>query len=710
MTLRHWTFCTILGTLTLPLNAATTNNKKPKTPTGDAAFEWLEDVEGDKAINWVKKQNAQSMGSIEKSAAFRKIVGDAEKILNAKDKLAFARIRTFGVVNFWQDEQHVRGILRKASLEDYLKGDEKWETIVDFDQLAKDEGENWVFKGSSCLEPKEVRCLLFLSRGGKDATVVREFDYETKKFIGEGFNLPEAKTHIDWLDENSVIVGTDYGPGSMTKSGYPRILKLWKRGQPLAEAATILEGEESDVSVSSFNFYRDGKNYTMLARRIDFFDGEYWYLKDGKEKLKLAMPKEASPAEFTKGHLLVELRKPWGKLPQGALAGVNLEEAITKKSPDDVKPSLIFHPGERGSISSVDLAQDFLVITYLDNIKGKALRFTPHEGEEPRDWEKRSIDLPPSGTLGMLSTHTSTNTAFFTYEDYITPDSIYAVDLKTMKSSLNRQDQPRFDASGLVINQYEGTSKDGTKVPYFIVHRKDLKLDGANPTILYGYGGFQVPEQPQYMGVNGKLWLEKGAVWVSANIRGGGEFGPAWHQAALKENRQKSFDDFIAVAEDLIARKITSSKKLAIMGGSNGGLLVGATFVQRPDLFRSVVCQVPLLDMLRYHKLLAGSSWMAEYGDPEDPKMKPILEAYSPFQNVKPKVKYPNVLFVTSTKDDRVHPGHARKMAAKMIAQGHRVKYFENIEGGHSASANLMQLAKRKGLEFSWLYQELGVK
>lgn len=683
--------------------------KSQKPTPKNESYDWLEEVEGKKAIDWVKKQNNQTTSTLEKDKRYQTIVKNAENILNAKNKLALVRIRATGVINFWQDEEHVRGLVRQASLDSYAQKKEQWDTILDLDQLAKDEKENWVFKGSSCLEPEEKRCLLNLSKGGKDATVIREFDYSTKQFISDGFQLPEAKSTVEWLDQDTLIVGTDFGNGTMTSSGYPRILKVWKRGTPLTSATEIFAGETTDVSVHATNFYRDNQNFVFLMRRPDFFNAEYWYLKNN-EKLKLAVPKDASLVDLVKGYLILELRQTWGNAKTGALVAVKLDDAIKVKSSTDLNPTVIFHPGERGSISSVDSTKNFLVVTYLDNIKGKALRIRPNAEETPDQWEKRAIDLPTTGTLGLLSAHQSTDNVFFSYEDFVTPESVYLTDLSTMKTSLNRQDVPRFDASNLMITQKEATSKDGTKIPYFVVHAKDMKRDGHNATILYGYGGFEVPELPQYMAVNGKSWLEKGGVWVSANIRGGGEFGPAWHQAAVKENRQKAFDDFIAVAEDLVNQKISSPQKLAIMGGSNGGLLVGATFVQRPDLFKAVVCQVPLLDMMRYHKLLAGSSWMAEYGDPEDPKMQPILAAYSPFQNVKANVKYPDVLFVTSTKDDRVHPGHARKMAAKMLAQGHKIRYFENIEGGHSASANLMQVAKRKGLEYTWLYQELGLK
>jgi prolyl oligopeptidase len=542
--------------------------------------------------------------------------------------------------------------------------------------------------------------MVSLSRGGADATVEREFDTVTKKFVKDGFVLPEAKHRIDWKDEDTLWVGTDLGEGSLTSSGYPRIAKEWRRGTPLEEAATVFEGSVDDVFIIASSEHTPEGRYDMVTVIPEFFRGTT-YLRLGERLVKLDLPDDANFLGFFKDHMLVSLRSDWSvggtTYAQDALLAIPVDEFLQGGRDFDV----LFEPEARVSLDRVASTADQLLYTTLDNVRSRLYRLSL--GDD--GWKRQEIELPGIGTAGIGSTSDVDDTFFFSYQDFLTPSSLYLV--QDSGSPAQVKSSPEwFDASGMQVAQYEATSKDGTKIPYFVVMPNGFEADGTNPTLLTGYGGFEVSRVPRYSGADGAGWLARGGVYVLANIRGGGEFGPKWHQGAMKEKHQNNFDDFTAVAEDLIARKITSPEHLGIVGGSQGGLLVNGSFVQRPDLFNAVISAVPLADMKRYNKLLAGASWMAEYGNPDTDDWE-YMKLWSPYQNLDPDADYPEVFFWTNTRDDRVHPAHARKMVKKMTDQGHKVYYYENTEGGHGAGANLIQRAYTDALEYAYLWMKL---
>ena len=681
-----------------------------RPPILDDPFLWLEEVEGKRALEWVEQRNSESLAELQADPRYERFFAQAEALLNAKDRIPYGSIRGPHIYNFWRDAGHVRGIVRRTSLESYRTAEPEWETVLDVDALAKAENENWVYKGIDWLAPGYERCLVKLSRGGTDASVHREFDTLAKRFVEGGFELPEAKSDVAWLDRDTLLVGTNWGEGTLTESGYPRVAKRWKRGTPLAKAETIFEGRHEDISISPRVMDSGEEMLAMIAQSLTFYTGAY-HLIGGDGKLqRLPLPKSVDLAGFYSGRILFTLRDAWevaGRtFPQGALLAIDV--AAVRATGELPRIETIYTPDDRTSIEGVTVSSSGLYVSLLQNVKGRILRF----GVDAKsgEWSAEPLPLPDNGTVSLSAANPHSETVLVNYEDHITPDRLSEYDAGANALTLLKSLPARFRADDLQVSQHVARSADGEAVPYFVIHRKGLKLDGSTPTILYGYGGFEISLKPSYSATIGKLWLERGGAYAVANIRGGGEFGPRWHKAALKTNRQRAYDDFIAVSEDLAKRGITSPKRLGISGGSNGGLLVGAIFTQRPDLMNAVVCRVPLLDMLRYTKLLAGASWAAEYGDPEDSVMRAAILKYSPYQNIFPGRKYPKVFIETSTKDDRVHPGHARKMVARMREQGHPVLYFENTEGGHAAGANLKQHARRYALEYVYFSRQLGLE
>ena len=605
--------------------------------------------------------------------------------------------------NLWQDAENPRGLWRRTSWESYLQDEPEWEVVLDLDALGSEEGENWVWKGSSWLLPDRSRCLLSLSRGGADATVVREFDPERKRFVDDGFTLPEAKTQVAWKDRDALYVGTDFGEGSMTESGYPRVVKLWRRGEPLEDAQTVTEGEATDVFTYAYRDQTVGFERDFVYRGVTFYTNEMFLVEDSGLR-KLDKPDSAS-ASVHREWLLLELRDDWTVGGRGYTAGSLLVTKFDAFLAGERGFDVLFAPTERSSLSGWSGTKNHLLVNVLDNVRNIVYAATPGA----KGWALEPLPgLPEFGTISASPVDDEEGDDYWlTVTDYLTPTSLWRGTIGGGPPRRLESLPAFFDTSGLVVEQREATSKDGTRVPYFLVMKEDAARDGSNPTLLYGYGGFEVSLTPGYSASVGASWLERGGVYVVANIRGGGEFGPRWHQAALKANRNKCYEDFAAVAEDLIAAQITTPRHLGIQGGSNGGLLMGNMTVMYPGLFRSVVCQVPLLDMLRYHKLLAGASWMGEYGDPDVPEEAEWLRRYSPYHNVDADTTYPKVLFTTSTRDDRVHPGHARKMMARMLEQGHDVLYYENIEGGHGGAADNQQAAFMSALAWTFLWEAL---
>jgi len=689
-----------------PAPAANTEARTPLSELGkDDPYLWMEEIEGTRAMDWAKAQNARTLPVLQGDARYATLESQALAILNAKDRIPGVSFAGDGTLrNFWQDKDHVRGIWRKTTLDSYRGAEPAWETILDIDALSKAENANWVFKGASCLPPEDTRCLITLSNGGKDAVTVREFDTVTKTFVAGGFELPEGKQNYTWLDKDTLLVGREWEPGQVTKSGYAYVLKTLKRGQTLAQAKEVFRGVETDVAVSPFVLRdADGKAVAVMASRgVTFFESEYHLLTD-KGPVKLDLPLKASIQGYVDDQMVVLMEQDW--VEKGFKTGdlISFDLAALKAAPTTTKATLVLRPTAKQSVESVQTTRTKLVVSLLDNVKGAAKVLT----HGARGWTSQDLALPANSAIGLGSSSEKDERLFVTVTGYLAPTTFWLADAGSLKLEQVKASPARFDASTHVVEQFEATSTDGTKIPYFVVRPKGVKYDGTAPTLLYAYGGFQVSMTPGYSGVMGKLWLERGGTYVVANIRGGGEFGPAWHTAGLKENRQKVYDDFFAVSQDLITRKITSPRRLGIMGGSNGGLLMGVALTQRPELYNAIVVQVPLFDMIRYSQIGAGASWVGEYGDPAIPSEKAVIAKYDPYSNLKAGRNYPEVFIETSTKDDRVHPAHARKAAARLEELGYPVLYYENIDGGHAASANLAETARRQALEYVYLSRKL---
>ena len=711
----------LLTLITLPAVPANPT-ATPMTMTTTDTYLWLEDVQGERAMAWVHARNAESRAVLEAYPRFQAMRDGFRAILDSSDKIPHVSRRGDALYNFWRDAAHPRGVWRRTTLAEFRTPAPAWETVIDLDALATAEGENWVWGGATCLGPAYQHCLVKLSRGGADASVVREFDSRSKRFIDGGFTLPEAKSDVAWASADALLVGTDFGPGSLTDSGYPRVIKRWQRGQPLAEAVTVFEARPQDVAAGVSVDLTPGFERTVFSRATDFYNSEQ-FLQVGNRLQKINIPSDAVIG-FWRQRALLQLRSDWQvgatRWPAGALLVGDANALLAATDAAGMPPlQALFTPTATRSLAGWSTTRSQVLLNLLDNVAGKLEAWRPDAAGS--GWLRRDIAAPFPGTLDAHALHDpllaqdALAEAFtLTYADFVTPDSLMLGDATSDGAAtsaaalITLKAQPAFfDTSGVRVEQRFATSKDGTPVPYFIVWPQGAKADGANPTLLYGYGGYEVSLQPWYSAGFGTQWTTRGGVLVVANIRGGGEFGPAWHQAAVKAHKQKSYDDFAAVAEHLIAHKVTSPKHLGIQGGSNGGLLVGAVMLQRPELFAAVVCQVPLLDMQRYHRLLAGASWMAEYGDPDSAAEWAWISQYSPYQNVHAGMKPPKVLFTTSTRDDRVHPGHARKMAARMAEQGHALLYYENTEGGHAGAADNSQKADMMALEFSFLWQQL---
>lgn len=667
---------------------------------------YLEEVLGEKALDEVKGWNEATLNRLMSDPRFEDMQAQALEILNSKDKIPYVSYRGGEVHNFWQDATHVRGIWRKSTMDSYLGDNTQWETVLDFDKLAKDEDKNWVYKGNSCLEPDYALCIVNLSDGGKDAVIRREFNADTGEFVEGGFVTEESKGTASWLDKDHMVIGVDFGEGTMTDSGYPMVAKLWKRGTPLSEAVELGRGEQADVGYWPGVFeLSDGRREIVISRSKTFYDSEtFWVpMKDGQpgDLVKFPVPEKANIGSEFKGQVLLSLNEDWRGYKSGDLVSFAIDDFMDDGEIKDI--NLVFSPDEKSSMNGYGVTKSKVLMSISRDVAGSAYAFD-WDGEK---WSREALDFPKNGSVNIGATNDKEDIAFVSTESFLTPDTLWTFNTETMEKAKAKSLPSWFDASNMVAEQFFATSTDGTQVPYFVVRAKDTKMDGTNPTLLYGYGGFEISLNPSYSATRGRLWLERGGVYVLANIRGGGEYGPKWHQAGLKTDRQRIYDDFISVAESLIEKGITSPVHLGVEGGSNGGLLTGVMYTQRPDLFNAAIVAVPLLDMMRFHKMLAGASWMGEYGNPDDEKEGKFLRSISPYHNIRPEADYPEVFFITSTKDDRVHPAHARKAAKRMEDQGHDFLYYENIDGGHSAAANLKETAKRLALQHVYLMQKL---
>lgn len=741
--LKRWTFAALLAAAACasPSEPSATNaltTAQPAAPVAAAIpadrltpaaiaaaddFLWLEDVAGTRVTRWVNDQNKKTEAVLKADPRYELFRAEALSILTAQDRIASPRFRGEGIDNFWQDGKNVRGLWRSTTLDSYKSDKPKWTTVLDIDALARREGANWIYKGADCLAPDETLCLVSLSDGGKDAVRVREFDAKRKAFVAKGFDIPEGKHRIDWLDRDTLLVATDFGGGSLTESGYPFIVKSLKRGQKLSEANEVYRGSAKDGGYGVRPLVmRDSKGAVLailVSRPLGTFSGEVWDITSGKP-VKLNVPGQATLRGMlgkvggAAPRLVFTLEETWEISGQSAGAGAVLAVPMRMLLPPppgvDIVMSnrdlVIFEPSARQSVEDVAVFDERVIATVYDNVRGRAMVFT--DKGEFGGWQQNPLTTPENVAIHLGSSAREAEQVFFTYEGFLTPSTLNIADIAALTSEKVKEAPGRFDASGHVVEQFEAISRDGARVPYFLVRPKG-ELTGKAPTLLFGYGGFQISMPPVYRPELGKIWLERGGAYVVANIRGGGEFGPPWHQAALKGNRQKSFDDFAAVAADLAARRITSAKNLGIYGRSNGGVLTSVTMTQRPELIGGAVIESPLVDMMRYHLLPPGASWMGEYGDPRTADEARFISAYSAYQNLKPDQKYPEVYITTNTRDDRVHPGHARKFAARLQAMGYPALYYENTQGGHSNDSDPVMNAERWARHYVYLARSLGM-
>jgi prolyl oligopeptidase len=689
------------------IGAAQNPQVAPAEAPADDPFTWLEEIQSERALTWARAENTRTLSVLQGDPRYQQNYDRALAILQARDRIPIVSFRPDGLYNFWQDGEHVRGIVRRTTLASYRTDAPTWETVLDVDALAAAEGKSWVYQGMNCLPPEERYCLVSLSDGGRDANVVREYDLRERRFVAGGFALPEGKQNATWEDADTILVARDWGPGTMTASGYPFVIKRLRRGQSLDQAQEVFRGTPQDVRTAPMVVRdNDGRVHGVGAfRGVDFFHNQFVLFRPGGNVI-LNIPQRASPAGIVDGRLLITLDEPWDagprlRFPTDSIVSYDLAEWV--RDPNAARPSLVWAPGPRQTLSGVATTHGKLLVSVLDNVRGRAFAMDYAGGA----WRSTEIALPRNATIGVAAASDQDEQAMFSVTDYLTPTRLYHYDGASGSLEILKTSPARFDASHHVVEQLEATSRDGTKIPYFLIRPREMRRDGSTPTLLYGYGGFQSSQVPNYSGTMGRLWLEPGNAYVVANLRGGGEFGPEWHQTAQLANKQRTWDDYIAVAEDLIRRQITSPRRLGVVGGSQGGLLVGTAITQRPELFNAAIIQVPLFDMLRYHLIGAGASWIGEYGDPRIPEQRAWIAAYSPYQRLRAGVTYPMPFIETSTADDRVHPAHGRKAAARLAQLGAPYYYYENIEGGHAAAANLQETARRLALEYTYATRRL---
>jgi prolyl oligopeptidase len=695
-----------LAFICLTLGAAFYAQSQSSDP--EDKYIWLEDATGSRAMDWVKAEDARTAKIMEADPLLASYNAEALKVSEDPSRLPVPGLQGEEVYNFWNDEKNVRGLLRKTTLADYSSPTPNWQTVLDIDALDKKENTSWVFHGTSCLYPGDEFCMFDLSVGGEDAATAREFDLKQDKFVDGGFVSPHSKQEITWEDKDTLFIARDWGAGSMTQSGYPFILKEWKRGTAVDSAREVFRGEPTDIGAHAYVLHdAQGDRLTTFERGVTFFESRWWIQTPSGLK-ELAIPRKAQPIGLLSGRLLIETHEDWTpnpagpKFTQGSLLSVRL--ADIQRDPAHPNPTVVFAPTADEFLAGEATTHSRLIVATLKHVLGRTYVYTPTGND---GWSIKTLDVPENSAINIVTTSDLNETFFLSSEGFLTPPSLLEGDAATAHLKLSRSEPPLFDASQDTVEQLFATSKDGTRIPYFVVHRKEMQSNGQNPTLLTAYGGFEVSMTPHYSAILGKLWLEKGGVFVLANIRGGGEFGPAWHEAGLKTHRQRIYDDFAAVGEDLIARKITSPRRLGIMGGSNGGLLMGVEMTQHPDLWNAIVIQVPLLDMLRFEHIAAGASWVGEYGSVTVPEERAFLAGISPYNQLKPDVKYPEPFIFTTTRDDRVGPQHARKFAAKMEEYHEPFLYDEITEGGHGAGADLKQSARSWAETYVYLTDKL---
>jgi len=691
---------------TMEPTAAASTGRIEIDPAADPRL-WLEEVEGERALAWAREENRRSFARLRDDPRYAERFEAALKVYQSEDRIPYGRLRDGQVYNFWEDAERRHGLWRRASLSSYLDATPEWEPLLDLDALAAAEDRNWVWQGANCAPNGSSRCLLTLSDGGTDAAVRREFDLADQRFVEGGFETPVAKGNVAWINEDALLVLLAADPAETTTSGYPFVARRWQRGAPLRDAKEVLRGEVSDVGLWAYRLEgTDNESYVVVSQGHTFYESTQWLIPGDGAPVALPLPRQVDIHGLYRGQLIFTINESWS--PGGDrdhAAGTVLSFDLKSFLNAGKLPSVheVFVPGERQAARNLGVMATGLLLIVDDNVVGHLMVMDfDHQA-----WQAREVALPDNQSLSLIHSSPREDTAFLAAEGFLQPATLYAIDAKAANATPIRAAPAWFDSKGLIVEQREVASTDGTRIPYFLVRREELAFDGDTPVLLYAYGGFQISMTPGYSGIRGRLWLEQGGAFALANIRGGGEFGPRWHQAGLKTNRQRIFDDLIKVAEDLIASKVTRPERLAVDGRSNGGLLTGVMYTQRPDLWGAVISGVPLLDMLRYHHLLAGASWMGEYGDPDDEIEGAFLRRISPYHNVTRDGVYPEIFLYTSTKDDRVHPGHARKFAHLLSEAGHPYLYYENIEGGHAGAANLEETAHRDTMLFQFLVQRL---
>ncbi len=660
------------------------------TPDLTIAPELLDDISGPEALRWATAWSDATEEAVRTQPGTAELEQRMREALDTQAKIPYVTRRGEHLYNFWRDRDHPRGVWRRTTTEEYLAGGERWEVLVDVDKLARTEDADWVWKGATVRPLHHDRALLRLSRGGADAVVVREFDLTSREFI-DGFTLPEAKSDVSWVDLNTLLVGTDLGANSVTDSGYPVEVRRWERGTDLASAPVIFRGEPSDVAVGAQVDHTPGFERVTFTRALDFYTS-LTFVGDATGRMTLI----DAPTDCTvvphKQWLFLVPRTPFAGLPAGALGVIQLDAFLA----GDRKIRTLI---DDAPINDLSITSTHLLVTTLDNVVTRISSF------ELGAWSRSEVALPDAATASVIATSpldpVHGEEVWINVSNFTTPSTLLR------DGQVVRQAPAQFDASSLETRQHWATSADGTKIPYFITG--DFTR-GQRPTLVGGYGGFEVSLTPGYSALRGMAWLEQGNFYVQPNLRGGGEFGPQWHSQVVKTNRHKVWEDHRAVLEDIVARGYSAPSLLAIRGGSNGGLLTSGALVQYPELFGAAVIQVPLTDMLRYHTLSAGASWMAEYGDPDNPEERAAIEAWSPLANVAPDVPYPPALVTTSTRDDRVHPAHARTFALALAKAGQPVDYFENTAGGHAGAADNQQVARVETLIYQWINKKLGVR
>ncbi|OEJ30604.1 prolyl oligopeptidase family serine peptidase [Streptomyces subrutilus] len=665
---------------------------------------WLEEITGEAALGWVRERNDETVAALTGTPAFKVLESAIREVLDDDGRIPYVVRRGDHLYNFWQDADHVRGLWRRTTLEEYVKDRPVWEPVLDLDALAEAEGEKWAWAGSRVLGPDHHHALVLLSRDGADACVVREFDLRTLEFAEGGFEVEEGRTTIGWIDRDEVWIGTDFGPGSMSGSGYPLQVRRWRRGTPLTGAELVYEGRPSDISATGWRDDTPGFERDFLHRQIDFWHQELFLLPAGAaaaEPEKIEVPDDAG-ASVHREWLIVAPKSPW----LGHAAGTLLAFDFEAFRAGEREAAVLFTPDEHTALAGWSWTRNHLILTTRADVSSRMEILTPGPG--PDGWRRAPLaGVPPLSTASVTCTDPDVGDEYFlNVSGYLQPSTLYRGTAGEGGGESVKRGPALFDTEGLAVRQYFALSADGTTVPYFVVGPEDRP--GPGPTLMYGYGGFEISMVPQYSAVTGRAWLARGGTYVVAGIRGGHEYGPDWHKAALGANRVRAFEDFAAVARDLTARGITTPAQLGIEGGSNGGLLMGAMLTRYPELFGAVVSHVPLMDMLRFHRLLAGASWTAEYGDPDNPADRPHLEDISPYHRIRTEgPAYPPLLLLTSTRDDRVHPGHARKMAARLREAGHPVLFHEHLGGGHAGATDHEQTAFNEALVHTFLWERL---